>query len=82
MQIIDIVAQENYMMYQKLVGASERYLDALNKARSETRDSEFRATLDDLHREFEYVKSYVQFLSQRHLKASYVPAAQDYTYDD
>ncbi len=59
MQIIDIVAQENYLMYQKLIGTAERYLDSLNKARGETRDSEFRTTLDDLHREFEHVRSYI-----------------------
>jgi hypothetical protein len=35
-----------------------------------------------LHVEFEHVKSYIQFISQRHLKAAYVPPAQDFTYDD
>ena len=61
---------------------SEKYVEALNKARKETRDHEFRVMLDDLHRDFEDVQKYIQFISQRQLKASYVPPAQDYTYDD
>lgn len=61
---------------------SEKYLEALNKARTDTRDQEFRSILDELHQEFDLVKQYIQFVSQRQLKASYVPPVQDYTYDD
>lgn len=42
-------------MYQKLVQVSEKYIEALNKARKETRDHEFRVLLDDLTRHFEDV---------------------------
>lgn len=52
-------------MYQKLVQVSEKYVDGLNKARKDTRDHEFRVLLDDLHREFEDVQKYIQFISQR-----------------
>ena len=69
-------------MYQRLVQVSEKYVEALNKARKDTRDHEFRVMLDDLSRHFEDVQKYIQFISQRQLKASYVPPAQDYTYDD
>jgi len=56
MRIIELVAQENYQMYQKLVGVSEKYLSTLNSARGETKDSEFRQVLDELAQEFEYVQ--------------------------
>ena len=38
--------------------------------------------LDELHRDFKDVQKYIEFVSQRQLKASYVPPAQDYSYDD
>ena len=65
MRILELVAQENYQMYQKLVQVSEKYIEALNKARKETRDHEFRVLLDDLTRHFEDVQKYIQFISQR-----------------
>ena len=50
MKVIELVTLENYEMYQKLVGVSEKYISAVNKARQSTRDIEFRNVLDDLYR--------------------------------
>ena len=57
-------------------------MEGINTARRQTRDEEFRVLLDDLHRDFEAVQRYIQFIAQRQLKASYVPPAGEYTYDD
>ncbi len=78
MQVIEMVAQENYEMYQRVISAAEKYANSLNTARRNVRDEEYRKILDELAYEFEVVKRYVQYISQRHLKVSYVPPQVDY----